>query len=249
MWAFCLRSLVREYGWRFVRRVALRHPVRTLQALQRAGRLDVSGVGVDVTGGGGRHALDRPLSIVGAGFCLKPTNPSCPSGRANHDCEFLERLAGADAAGVPAPCRPCAIRDIGTRALRAGAAFYVMTSARDILDDVFVPAMTRGTFTTGLFVLCRYSFQPFAIGLLASGISGRLFPLEAGDCRDYRTWLLADRGIKAEQTAADGERMGAIARLFDAAASPSGGVRVQRRGSVLCPLPSAPASTRTVEAM
>jgi hypothetical protein len=124
-----------------------------------------------------------------------------------------------------------------------------MTSARDILDDVFVPAMTGGTFTTGLFVLCRYSLQPFAVGLLASGISGRLFPLGAGDCCDYRTWLLADRGIKAEQTAVDGDRMGAIVRLLDAATSPSGAVHVERRGAVLCPLPSAPASTRTVEAM
>ena len=247
MWTFCLRSLARQYGWRFVRGVALRHPVRTLRAFQQVSRLDVSGVSVEVTGGG-PHALDRPLSIVGAGFCLKPTNPPCPSGRANHDCGFLERLAGNDAAGVPAPCRPCAIRDIGVRALRAGAAFYVMTSARDILDDVFVPAMTRGTFTTGLFVLCRYSFQPFAVGLLASGISGRLFPLASGDCRDYRTWLLADRGIKAEQTAADGERMGALHRLLDAAASPSDVVRVERRGSVLYPLQSAPASTQTVEA-
>jgi len=65
------------------------------------------------------------------------------------------------------PCRACAIREIGAQSLRAGSAFYVMTSARDILDDVYVPA-SGGRFPTGLFVLCRYSFKPFGMGVLAS---------------------------------------------------------------------------------
>jgi hypothetical protein len=69
------------------------------------------------------------------------------------------------------------------RALRAGSAFYVMTSARDILGDVYVPALERRRFATGLFVLCRYSFGPFAVGVLASGMSARLLPLGSGDCR------------------------------------------------------------------
>ncbi len=238
MWTFCLRSVAREYGWRFLRQLALRHPVRTLRALRQASRLDVSGANVEV--GAGCRPLEGPLSIVGAGFCLKPTEPPCPSGRANHECLFLEHLASIDPARVPGPCRGCAVRDIGTRALGAGAAFYVMTSARDILDDLFVPAMAHGTFTTGLFVLCRYSLRPFAAGLLASRMSGRLFPFASGDCRDYRTWLLADRGIKPQRTTVAGEVTAAIGRVLADEGRPAGSVRVERRGRVLWPLPPAP---------
>ena len=253
MWTFCLRSLVREYGWRFVRRIALPHPMRTLSAFRKAGELDMSGECVDVPwfatnapDGGGDGVAAAP-SIVAAGFCLKPLSPPCPSGRANHECVYLENLAGSVATDIPTPCRPCVVRKIGTRALRAGSAFYVMTSARDILDDVFVPAVARRTFTTGLFVLCRYSFQPFALGMLASGVSGRLFPLDAGDCRDYRTWLLADRGIKDEQTVVDDPRMIAIGRLLDAGAPPSRESRFERRGRVFHPAPAVPASPLSVE--
>jgi hypothetical protein len=114
-----------------------------------------------------------------------------------------------------------------------------MTSARDILYDVFVPAIAGAAFPAGLFVLCRYSFQPFAVGLLASGISGTLIALEQGDCGDYRTWLLADRGIKNERTTVDGARLGVIGRLL-AAAEPLAVSGVERRGHVLYPPPGKP---------
>jgi hypothetical protein len=116
-----------------------------------------------------------------------------------------------------------------------------MTSARDILDDVFVPAMMRRAFTTGLFVLCRYSFRPFALGLLSSGMGGRLLPLEQGDCRDYRTWLLADRGIKDEQTTVDGTGMAKVASTLEGAA-PSPASRFERRGNILFPVAAGPAA-------
>ena len=242
MWIFCLRSLVREYGWLFTRRVAVRHPWRTLKALRDADRIDATGRGaVGVSGGTSNVRADGPPSIVGAGFCLKPMDPPCPSGRFNHDCVGLERLAGADGAAVPVPCRSCAIREIGTRALQAGSAFYVMTSARDILDDVFVPALESRRFTTGLFVLCRYSFKPFAVGLMASGIRARLVPLGQGDCRNYRTWLLADRGIKDEQTTVDATASADVAARLGGA-PPVGPLRVVRRGNVLFPAAGAPAA-------
>jgi hypothetical protein len=126
------------------------------------------------------------------------------------------------------------------QALRAGSAFYVMTSARDILDDVYLPALDDRRFPTGLFVLCRYSFQPFAAGLLASGIHARLLPLESGDCRDYRTWLLADRGIKDERTTIDTAVTADVAARLDGAL-PRGPWRVARRGNVLFPSTGAPA--------
>jgi hypothetical protein len=222
--------------------MAVRHPWRTLKAFREADRIDLTTRGgVDVNGGTPACRAGDPPAIVGAGFCLKPLNPPCPSGRANHDCLFLEKLTGQDAAGVPAPCRSCAIREIGTQSLRAGSAFYVMTSARDILEDVYVPALERRRFPTGLFVLCRYSFKPFAVGLRASGMSARMVPLDQGDCRDYRTWLLADRGVKDEQTTVDAAAIAVVAARFDSAL-PVRPLRVARRGNVLFPSTEAPAA-------
>ena len=242
MWMFCLRSLVREYGWLFAWRVAVQHPWRTLKALRDAEGIDATGRGaVEVGGGTSRVQAGGPPSIVGAGFCLKPMDPPCPSGRFNHDCVGLERLAGADGAAVPVPCRSCAIREIGTQSLRAGSAFYVMTSARDILDDVYVPALESRRFTTGLFVLCRYSFKPFAVGVMASGMSATLWPLSEGDCRDYRTWLLADRGIKDEQTTVDAAAIADVAARLGGAL-PVGPLQVSRCGNVLFPATAGPAA-------
>jgi hypothetical protein len=236
MWVFCLRSLFREYGWQFFRRVALPHPVRTARAVIGSGALDASGGMTAVSTRNSDWGLEGSRSIVGLGFCLKPMNPPCPSGRPNHDCLYLEHLPQAGAPDMPAPCRPCAIRELGLMALGTGAAFYIMTSARDILFDVFTPAPGRGTFSSGLFVLCRYSLRPFAVGLLASGIRGRLFPFENGDCQDYGTWLLADRGIKDEQTTLDEPRQRSIRVLLKAAAQdPPRANQFERRGNVLYP--------------
>jgi len=242
MWVFCLRSLVREYGWLFIRRVAARHPWRTMKALRAAGRIDAAErLVVEVGGGTSDFRAGGPPSIVGAGFCLKSMDPPCPSGRFNHDCVWLERLAGADGADVPVPCRSCAIREIGAQALRAGSAFYVMTSARDILDYIYVPALQGRRFTTGLFVLCRYSFKPFAVGAVASGMSATMLPLDEGDCRDYRTWLLADQGVKDEQTTVDAAAIADVAGRLGGA-RPLKPLRVARRGNVLFPSSAAPAA-------
>jgi hypothetical protein len=236
MWTFCLRSLLREYGWQFVRRVAAPHPLRTTRAILAAGTLDVSGHITAVSRGDPGPRLEGARSIVGLGFCLKPINPPCPSGRSNHDCHYLENLPQSEGVGVPAPCQQCAIGEIGTMTLGTGAAFYIMTSARDILFDLFVPSLDRGAFSSGLFVLCRYSIEPFAAGLLASGIRGWLFPFEKGDCRDYRTWLLADRGIKHEQTALGEPRDSTIRGLLETARKEAPRAsRFEKRGHVLYP--------------
>jgi hypothetical protein len=111
-----------------------------------------------------------------------------------------------------------------------------MTSARDILLDVFVPAVARGRFSSGAFALCGYSVRPFAVGLLASGIRGWLFPFANGDCRDYKTWLRADRGVKNEQTTFDAPKHRTLrALLEDAATEKTPAARFQQRGHVLVP--------------
>ena len=118
--------------------------------------------------------------------------------------------------------------------LKTGAALYIMTSAKDILLDVFAPTLDDGRFSSGLFVLCRYSMRPFAVGLLASGMRGWLVPFERGDCRDYSTWLRADIGIKDEQTAIDEPDQAKIRGILESSAKASSpATQFERRGNVL----------------
>ena len=236
VWAFCLHSLLREYGWQFLRRVAVPHPVKAARAILDSGALDLSGDMTEVCAGGAGQGLEDALSIVGAGFCLKPMSPSCMSGRANHDCHYLEHLLHSRVSDVPGCCQQCAIRELGIMALEAGAAFYIMTSAQDILFDVFAPSLNEGKFSSGLFVLCRYSMRPFAAGLLASGIRGWLFPFETGDCRDYRTWLLSDRGTKDERTEINEPTRRTVREvLAKMTKKPQSDTHFDRRGNVLYP--------------
>jgi hypothetical protein len=236
MWAFCLHSLFRKYGWQFLRRVALPHPVKTARAVLASGALDFSENMTAISAAAPGQGLEDGRSIVGAGFCLKPMSPPCMSGRSNHDCRYLEHLLHSETPDVPACCRQCAIRELGIMTLKTGAAFYIMTSAQDILFDVFAPALDEGRFSAGLFVICRYSLRPFAVGLLASGIRGWLFPFESGDCRDYKTWLLADRGIKEERTEINEPNQKTLGELLARAArEPRPNARFERRGNVLYP--------------
>ena len=110
-----------------------------------------------------------------------------------------------------------------------------MTSARDILLDVFAPALDRGTFAAGAFALCRYSLRPFAVGLLAAGVRGWMWAFATGDCRDYPTWLRADNGDKPDRTeiaAADRQSFRDFLRAAAQAAPPA---RFEKRGNVLHP--------------
>lgn len=236
MWAFCVQSLFREYGWQFFWRVAVPHPVRTIKAVIGASALGFTDDMTTISPKGPGCGFGGTRSIVGLGFCLKPMNPPCPSGRFNHACDYLENLLGSSAQVMPVSCQQCAIREIGLMTLRSGTAFYIMTSARDILFDLFTSALEGARFTSGLFVLCRYSLRPFAVGLLASRIRGWLFPFDKGDCRDYRTWLQADRGVKDEQTRINEPNRKAIGELLgEVAREPPLSTQFVRRGNVLYP--------------
>lgn len=234
MWKFCLQSLFSEYGWQFIRQMALPHPVRTAKAVLNCRALEFpGGIAAMRKKNPGSNLLDAN-SIVGVGYCLKPMNPPCPSGRPNHDCHYLEHLSRSGTSAIPIACRHCTIREIGIMTLERGGAFYIMTSARDILFDVYKPAIAEGIFASGLFVLCRYSLKPFAFGLLASGIRGLLFTFETGDCRDYQTWLRADRGIKDEQTAInEPDRRMINDILAPASRTSTSNARFEKRGNVL----------------
>ena len=89
-----------------------------------------------------------------------------------------------------------------------------MTSARDILYDLILPSLEKKQFTQGVFVICRYSFEPFNMALLIAGVTAQLFPFEKNDCQDYPTWLLADVGIKELQTEVNSQDVNLIQDLF-----------------------------------
>jgi hypothetical protein len=154
-------------------------------------------------------------SLIGLGFCLKPLDPPCPSGRPNHDCQYFEENQYIQVKTIPLPCQGCMIRKIGLSALRCRSSFYIMTSAKDILNDFLLPSIRDDRFSAALLGLCHYSSEPFKIALLICSIEAILFSFTEGECRDFRTWDLADKGIKDERTALKAEDIGAIVRILD----------------------------------
>jgi hypothetical protein len=203
LWSFCLHSVFTEYGKTFLLKVVVSHPLKTLKGVKKYGQ---SGAGMSSRGCTISHLEPESGwtggkgSIVGVGFCAKPLDPPCLSQRANHDCAYFERRLHLDKCYLPVPCKECMIREVGLGALSSKSDFYIMTSAKDILSDLFLPALNSSTYQSALFGLCHYSFEPFKIALFISEIEALLCPFEKGDCDDYRTWRKADLGIKDTQT-------------------------------------------------
>ncbi|UCH13103.1 MAG: hypothetical protein JSV22_08285 [Bacteroidales bacterium] len=203
VWDFSLKSLIRYYGIAFIFQIILKHPVKTITGIKKyqkltknkksAGRILVNPLQAE-------KCTDQYKSVTGAGFCLKPLKPECISGRANHDCRYFENHFYLRDNTEPLCCKDCMIKKIGLMALSAKSSFYIMTSAKDILFDIIQPSVRSEKFQKGLFYMCNYSFEPFKIALSISGIDACLYSFDAGDCKDYKSWLRADIGIKNEQT-------------------------------------------------
>ncbi len=164
IWDFSFRSLARKYAWLFFLNAVAAHPARAARGLGRYRRFirerqgqeadyarytaipDEAAFNEDM-----RISASRPL--LGLGFCLKPIDPesslrSCPSGRANHDCLYLERCEARRA------CADCAIFGISRLALEKGCPVYIMTSARDIARDFMFPQLKRNIFPSAVLLLC-----------------------------------------------------------------------------------------------
>ena len=234
MWEFGCRSLLKEYGRLFTCQIALRHPWRLLRGWVDYQRLIVPHLYEDDllrlfedspedfirdTVGTGEALLFAP------GFCQKPMPGNgqphqCPAGRPNHSCALIERMSAPEdlEANLPPACRICVIRDYASLALRSGSHIYIMTSAKDIAEDVFVPAMERGLFRRGIFLLCAYSHRPFALGALICGLCCILARFAEGDCRTYETWRAADLGVKNEQTMLTPDMLARVNALLSLAA-------------------------------
>lgn len=217
LWNFGVRSVLRAYGAAFLWNVILRHPVKTFRGIRHYRQFIQRGhyqkelysnIGSPNWAGGRK-------SIVGVGFCLKPLDPPCRSGRFNHDCYYFEKNLSCDQA--PPGCAECKIRQYGLQAMQKGACFYIMTSAKDILHDLFLPALRHRKYRRGVFALCRFSFDPFVLPLMMAEMEFALVPFASGDCRDYGTWLKADVGIKEDQTAIANQHQTTLQRLLSPA--------------------------------
>jgi hypothetical protein len=236
LWSFCLRSVFKEYGNAFIFEVVLLHPLKTLKGVQKYGQLSArnSSTGCMISpkksepswrGGKG--------SVVGIGFCAKPMEPSCISERANHNCAYFEHHLQLSKDTMPTPCQNCLVREIGLEAISSKSDFYIMTSAKDILSDLFLPALNSNTYTTALLGLCHYSFEPFKIALFISGIDTFLFPFEEGDCEDYKTWRQADKGIKETQTQLKDCDLDTIKALLENSThKPEAGLKFTKKGNI-----------------
>ncbi len=262
VWEFSLRSLARNYGSTFLRRVVLRHPLRTLAGVLRYQRLPnqrSQRYGKSLLFDGPEEELVSRLMaskeglLVAVGYCQKPLVPECPAGRPNHDCAYLDRLdldTGDQA--THAACEGCDVQTMGTLALRAGACMHVMTSALDIARDVMIPSMETRRFPTTLMCLCPFSVQVIGLPLTVCGVEGCLVGYESGNCANYEQWLLADEGIKRERTFLDASsRAWILSSLEEIAAQRAReGVsfaRFRREGNIYVPeAPRLPDSAKAV---
>ena len=252
IWTFALCSLNQRYGQAFLRRVLLRRPhslVRGLLAYRqflarenRWGQLAPIGVADEEALWTGM-AQNGSHSLVAMGFCQKPGGledwrSTCPSGRFNHQCHYLDQL---DAERLPnglphRACQQCAIQVLGTAALHAGANLYIMTSALEIAEDLLLPALTTGRFATGLLTLCPYSVEPMVLALLICGLQTGIATFDRGACLDYDQWLRADGGDKHERTSLASEVVRKLAEgLERVAEGRQGGKRFRRQGNVYVP--------------
>lgn len=244
VWEFASRSLSQEYGWAFLWKVVLRHPWRTIKGVFEYRRFLERGLreeGItylfwEREEGFLRQVTPRESVLVGLGFCQKPFD--CPSGRPNHSCLYLSRLDLDRGEEGPHPiCRECKVAIIGKKALAAGASMHIMTSALDIAHDLMLPAIEEGRFREAILCLCPFSVQAITLPLLICGIKGYLVEYSSGNCRHYKQWLLADRGVKREMTTLRPEAYEKILSLLDSwAFKGSPYQRFQREGNIYRPV-------------
>lgn len=211
IWDFSYHSFFREYARLFLLKAVLAHPVKARQGLKKYLNLIKNHENLFpkynqfLSIPNEKTFLERIKRekiepLVGLGFCLKPyhhdkPSSTCPSGRANHDCLYLEK------GQTQAICFNCAIFRISEQGLKTGCKIYIMTSARDIARDFLFPQVNFRKFPSAILLLCPYSVQAIIPPLLICKINMFLMAYDSGYCRDFKEWLSADRGKKEETTA------------------------------------------------
>lgn len=210
VWEFAYRSFFKEYARLFFLKAMLAHPRKTYKGLKEYRRFikirknlfpdykDSLTVPDEETFED-RIRQQKTKPLLGLGFCLKPYDPennacSCPSGRANHECLYLE------SGETKHVCLGCAIYKTAKQGLNSGYSIYIMTSAKDIAIDFLLPQIKKGLFPAAILLLCPYSVQAILPSLFICGIDAFLLAYDSGYCRDYKEWRLADLGTKEDRT-------------------------------------------------
>jgi hypothetical protein len=225
IWEFSFHSFFKEYARIFFLEAMLNHPGRTILGLRNYRRFIRSQenlflryrklLAVPKEAAFVERIKDPETSpLFGLGFCLKPYNPkdrgsSCPAGRANHECLYLERGQTREV------CSSCAIFEIAEKCLRTGCSVYIMTSAKDIARDFLIPQIKKRSFPAAALLLCPYSLQAILPALFICGIKAFLFAYDAGYCKDYEEWRRADLGQKEERTKLSPDSWEKLFYLFD----------------------------------
>ncbi len=212
IWDFGFRSLGREYGWLFLFKIIFKYPRKSWRGLQAyrqfcqyISTISTNQIYTNCAESTLINAVqpDRSALLVAMGYCQRPLRTesqalACPSPRFSHQCFFIENFHRSTQ--HPPACSICEIKPIAEAAIHAGATFYIMTSARDIARDIFIPTLASQKFRYAILFLCPYSVLPIALPLFICGIQFLIIPYAMGDCRNYQDFLRADVGIKPKRT-------------------------------------------------
>jgi len=228
IWEFSFHSFFKEYARLFFLEAMLNHPGRTISGLRNYQRFIRSQENLFLhyqknlavpEDAAFVESIKQPETrpLVGLGFCLKPYDPkdrgsSCPAGRANHDCLYLEKSQTRQI------CANCAIFKIAKKCLQTGCSTYIMTSAKDIARDFLLPQIKKGSFSTAILLLCPYSVQAILPSLFICGIKAFLLAYDSGYCKDYKEWRRADLGQKEKRTKLSTDSWKKLFDLFDRSA-------------------------------
>ena len=191
-WEFGIRSLGRQLGVEVVARLLFCHPIKSTKGFFRYRHyLAENKEGVIPH----METNSYPHLVVMGAYCQKPREEDpCPAGRFNHRCHFIETLT------VYPACGHCDLRRMAELAMLLGCRFYIMTSALNLLQDVFLPAISEKAFSHYLVMICPYAKELFLFPALVSGMKGWTLTIAKGSCQNYREFLLADKGHKPRQT-------------------------------------------------
>jgi len=219
LWEFSLRNLFRFFPYHFLFRVLLIHPLKALRGVSKYQKLvneskrsDLYGTRIleDIFNQLKTGMEDSCHFVLAPGFCMKPYEEekgesTCPVGHFNHRCLVLEKPAMflKDQNQWQQPCSNCNLGTLALLSANMKSDFYIMTSARDITNDLFLPAIKNRGARMGIFLLCPYSTEAFTWGLAISGIDGALTTFCKGDCLNHGDFTKADIGIKEKQTYID----------------------------------------------
>lgn len=246
VWDFSVRSVFTEYGSLFFRKLIFAHPLRTIKGIRRyrkflKGKGNIADSYSHFLFSDEEALLTKKIPaksspLVGLGFCLKPldrsqSSLSCPSGRANHDCLFLEQ-------GQTQPiCAQCKIHKISLRCLEFGFPVYIMTSAKDIALDMMIPQINDGMFPMAILLLCPYSVKAIPLPLFICGTEFFLLAYDQGFCKNFDEWRRADLGDKDEITELRPSTLARLLEVFERfTSSESRSQRFQRKGNIFFPV-------------